>query len=67
MGGRRRKRTRDEWSRRDGESVPEYRYRLRLRVIRHYCGGKRIRCGCERRHRPNTESGGGILPELPTA
>lgn len=48
MGSKRRsRRARDEWSRRDGESVPEYRYRLRLRVIRHYCGGKRIRCQCE--------------------
>jgi len=48
MGSRRgRRRVHDEWSRRDGESIPEYRYRLRLRVIRHYCGGKRIRCQCE--------------------
>ena len=31
-----------------GESLPEYRYRMRLLVIRHYMGrGRKIGCQCE--------------------
>jgi hypothetical protein len=34
-------------SRREGESTPEYRYRMRLLVIRHYMNGRKIGCQCE--------------------
>jgi hypothetical protein len=34
-------------SRREGESLSEYRYRMRLLVIRHYMNGRKIGCQCE--------------------
>lgn len=34
-------------SKREGESVPEYRYRLRLLVLRHYCGTRGVGCQCD--------------------
>ena len=39
-----------ELARRVGESIAEHRYRLRLLVIRHYCGKAGIRCQCEGCH-----------------
>lgn len=44
------KRQRKVYGRKESESLSEYRFRLRMMVIRHYCGvkkGGKIRCMCD--------------------